>query len=418
MTERLPEYVSEAFLPHPPRLMGVAVSGGSDSMALLHLLTEFCELHQIELHAVTVNHGLRAEAANEARTVAAHCAEIGVPHETLLWEDWSGKGNMQKAARDARYAKIADWAERKDICTVAVGHTADDQAETVLMRMARRSGLDGLSGMQHRVLRDGITWVRPLLQTRRETLRTYLKENKISWIDDPSNDNDRFDRIKARKALNVLSDLGIDASVLAEVAGHLSQARRALDWQTFLAAKQVIKIEAGAMVLDETVLRLQPDEIQRRLFVNAISWVSGSTYGPRRGAISAVMSGLRKGQAGTADGCHIRRIAARIWVFREYQSVKDIVCATDELWDGTWRMVPTGSAQHEPGLEVRALGMEGLEQCPDWRSTGRPHVVLQSTPSIWRGDELVSAPLAGFAQDWDCALEGGADAFFAALLPH
>lgn len=418
MKERLPEYVSEAFLPHPPRVMGVAVSGGSDSMALLHLLAEFCEMHQIELHAVTVNHGLRAEAANEARAVAEHCSDIGVPHETLVWEDWTGTGNLQKAARDARYSKIANWAEKNDICTVAMGHTADDQAETVLMRMARRAGVDGLSGMQDRVLRDGITWVRPLLQTRRATLRAYLKENDVSWIDDPSNDNDRFDRIKARKALNVLSELGIDASVLAEVAGHLSQARRALDWQTFLAAKQVIKMDAGAMVFDETVLRLQPDEIQRRLFVNAICWISGSTYGPRRGAIATVMSGLRKGQAGTADGCHIRRIAARIWIFREYHAVKDTVCAVDELWDGSWRMVPLGNTVHASDLEVRALGMAGLEQCPDWRSTGRPHVVLQSTPSIWRGDVLVSAPLAGFGQNWDCALAEGADAFFAALLPH
>ena len=418
MTGRLPEYVSEAFLPHPPRKMGVAVSGGSDSMALLHLLREFCALHQIELHAVTVNHGLREEASSEADRVARHCAEIGVPHDTLVWQDWSGKGNLQKAARDARYSKISAWAQEYGISTVAIGHTADDQAETVLMRLSRRSGVDGLSGIQHRTVREGITWVRPLLRTRRETLQAYLEKRHIPWINDPSNDDDRFDRIKARKALNILSDLGITSEVLAEVADHLSEARRALDWQTFLAAKHVVRVEAGAVVLDETALRLQPEEIQRRLIVRAIMWVSGSNYSPRRAAVANVLASLRKGQAGTVDGCHIRRIAAHIWIFREYQALRNLSLPTDALWDGRWRMLPLGGAKHAPHLTVRALGLDGLEQCPDWRATGRPHVVLQSTPSVWDQDVLVAAPLAGCDNNWQAELEGGADTYFAALLSH
>ena len=144
MLERLPELVSEAFLPHPPQVLGVAVSGGSDSMALLHLMHEFCQINKIELQAVTVDHRLRPEAAQEAAHVARQCAEMGLPHDTLIWQDWSGEGNLQNAARNARYHKMACWAGTRGIDTIAVGHTADDQAETVLMRLARRSGVDGL----------------------------------------------------------------------------------------------------------------------------------------------------------------------------------------------------------------------------------------------------------------------------------
>ena len=418
IAERLPNTISKAFLPNPPRVLGVAVSGGSDSMALLHLLKEFCTLHQIELRAVTVDHALRSEAATEAKQVAQHCAQLGVSHDTLVWEDWSGKGNLQKAARDARYAKMAAWAKDQEINTIAVGHTADDQAETFLMRLSRTAGVDGLSGMRRRSVRNGITWVRPLLESRRETLQTYLRQNDIPWVDDPSNDNDQFDRVKARHALRLLSELGINQDVLAEVADHLGAARRALEWQSFVAAKQIVEIDAGAVILDETGLRLQPDEIQRRLLIRALNWVSQSVYAPRRAPLRNMMEALRKGQAGTLDGCHVRRIASKIWVFREYEAVRQHSCSASVVWDNRWQVSPMGPAGGHADLRVRALGLAGLEQCPDWRSSGRPHVVLQSTPAVFQGDTLVAAPLAGHAQNWQAELAGGDEAFFTSLLSH
>ena len=163
MAPRLTQQVANAFLPHPPEVLGVAVSGGGDSMALLHLMHGFCSFHAIKLRAVTVNHGLRAEAASEAGMVRRYCATLGVRHDTLLWNDWNGTGNLQNAARDARYGLMAAWAKEHDINTIALGHTADDQAETFLMRLGRRSGVDGLAAMSNRIIREGVTFVRPLL---------------------------------------------------------------------------------------------------------------------------------------------------------------------------------------------------------------------------------------------------------------
>ncbi|KIN60251.1 tRNA(Ile)-lysidine synthase [Sulfitobacter noctilucae] len=418
MPERLLEHISQALLPAPPDILGVAVSGGGDSVALLSVLRDFCNIHDISLHAVTVDHGLRAASAAEAREVATLCQALNVPHDILVWSEWDGTGNLQNEARKARYRKIADWAGRLGITTICVGHTADDQAETVLMRLARSSGVDGLSAMQTSTLRDGINWVRPLLAVRREKLRNYLRLRDMSWSEDPSNTDEQFARIKARRVLEVLAPLGIDTDILCDVADHMQRSRKALDWQTFLAAKKVITIEAGAVVLDEALFELQPDEIQRRLLVRAINWVSGSSYPPRKAALSNVKQALRNGQASTLEGCHIRRIGGNIWIFREHKAVSFVETEIDMPWDGRWVLKSDLSGKVSHSLRLRALGPSGLEQCPDWRATGRPYVVLQSTPAVWDGQQLVAAPLAGFPQYWRAELNLDEDTFFAALLSH
>lgn len=418
MPARLTQQVADAFLPHPPDVIGVAVSGGGDSMALLHLLHQFCTLHCCKLRAVTVNHGLRAEAADEAKMVAAQCARLGILHDTLLWDDWDGQHNLQNAAREARYSLMASWARDNDITTIALAHTAEDQAETFLMRLARRSGVDGLSGMQARRHNEGIIWVRPLLNANRATLREYLLQDQVNWVEDPSNEDLNFDRIKARKALELLAPLGIDVAGLAEVAWNMEKARQALDWQAFLAARDMVTVDAGAVVIDEQKMRLLPDEISRRIFVKSFGWISGSQYAPRRGAVANLISALRKGQAGTADGCHARRVGRNIWIFRELNAVRDTQSSMDMLWDERWRLSTSQEPDDASALTIRALGQKGLEQCPEWRASGRPHPVLLSTPAVWSGETVVAAPLAGLHQNWHAEIDGGEDTFFAALLTH
>src|SRR5690606_38404014 len=160
--------------PSAPERIGVAVSGGSDSMAALHLLTAF----GLKVEAATVDHGLRPEAATEAETVARACAALSVPHETLRWTDGpAATGNLMEQARLARYRLLAGWALRRGLTQVAIAHTADDQAETFLMRLAREAGLDGLAGMRSTWEQDGVTFIRPLLVIGRADLRGYLSRH-------------------------------------------------------------------------------------------------------------------------------------------------------------------------------------------------------------------------------------------------
>ena len=213
-----------AFVNARPKRLGVAVSGGGDSMACLDLMLWHGAERGFSVEAVTVDHGLRPEAKDEIALVAAFCAGRGVPHSVLEWH-WDGSGNLQAEARAARYGLIGAWAKDRRIDWVALGHTRDDVAETFLMRLARQAGVDGLSEMERSFTRGGLRWIRPLLAHERQHWRDYLSRHKIAWAEDPSNENAEFERVRARKVL---------AATLAEEEGwprpHLPWNRETVPW--------------------------------------------------------------------------------------------------------------------------------------------------------------------------------------------
>ncbi len=398
---------------HGERL-GVAVSGGGDSLALLYLLSEHLGADGTRLCAVTVDHGLRPDSEAEAVAVGTHCRDLHISHTILKWEGWTGEGNLQDQARRARQSLIADWAKERGIGVVLLGHTADDQAETVLMRLARASGVDGLSAMDAESHRGGLIWSRPLLDARRGELRDYLSRRGVEWIDDPSNQDMRFDRIKARHAMVALSELGIDTQSLCQVADNMRAAREALQVQTRMAAESIAELDAGDVLFDRTALLAQPSEIVRRLLVHALNWVSSAEYGPRRAPVQELIDAVREGRDFTLHGCQIIVRKAQVRVTREWQAVRNEITSADELWDQKWRLF----GPENKSLSVRALGSAGLADCPDWRETGRPRATLIASPSVWRGEELVAAPLAGLANGWAAELVLPPNHFLTSVLSH
>lgn len=375
--------------------IGVAVSGGGDSTALLHL----CLAAGLRVEAVTVDHGLRSESAAEAATVARDCAALGVPHVVARWEHGPVAGNLMDAARRARMALIADRARDRGIGHVALGHTRDDQAETVLMGLARQAGLAGLSGMRVRWEEGGVVFHRPLLAAGREELRDWLRERGVPWVEDPTNENDHFQRVRARRALAVLAPLGITADGLAGVAGHLASVQEALAAQVRAAGRHLREV-AGALHVD-AVLWEEPEEVQRQLVVAAVQWLSGAAYPPRAGDIARLMAAMRDGRDATLGGCRHRNG----WLMREARAVAGPV-GVGQVWDGRWLV--SGAEG-----DVRLLGA-GLRQCPEWRATGLARQVLEVTPGVWHSDVLVAAPCAGFGR----ATATVATSFNAFLLSH
>lgn len=401
MPRDLDALIEAFFQTETPQRLGVAVSGGSDSTALLILLHRFCIAHDIELVCATVDHGLRAEAKAEAAHVARLCAALQVPHETLTWSDWKGKGNVQAAAREARYRLLADWAQRRQLGEVALGHTLDDQAETVLMRLARGAGVDGLSAMAKRRTQDGVTWLRPLLGVERDDLRRFLKEARVAWVDDPTNDDSRFDRIKIRQSWDVLAPLGVTPAALAQVAENMRTAREALSLQTREAAARCTSLKAGAVRISQVDFDALPDDIARRLILSALSWVNSGIYAPRGRSLQAALRALREEGSATVDGCHLRKVADAIWVFREYNAVKDLTVPVGDAWDSRWLVQ---GAEDIGNYRVSALGGTGLAACPDWRATDIPRDVLLVTPAVWNDHELVAAPLVDASSNWRAQL--------------
>ncbi|MGR3514306.1 MAG: tRNA lysidine(34) synthetase TilS [Paracoccaceae bacterium] len=379
------------------QIVGVAVSGGSDSLAMLHLF----HAQGWSLEAATVDHGLRPEAADEAAYVAAVCAALGVPHETLRVDLSDVSGNLQDQSRRARYAALRAWAGERGIRNVALGHTLDDQAETFLMRLARGSGIDGLSGMRSFIADGGVTWQRPFLCVRRVALRDYLRSMEIAWIEDPSNDDDRFDRVKMRKALQVIEPLGVTPERISDVIRNLSHVRLDLDVRARDAFDAHGVEEQGDVIFRFPGFREATGglEVLRRSFASALRWVSGADYPPRSDALVDLIEALRRGETRTLHGCVITS-GREARIMREYNAVKDLACPTDQLWDGRWTLV----GPHDPTLEIRALG-EAVKDTP-WRDTGLPRQSLLASPAIWRGEVLIAAPVAGLPNGWTAEATG------------
>ncbi len=393
--------------PRAPRKVGVAVSGGSDSLALLRLLAEWGRADH--LAAATVDHGLRPEAADEARAVAEICDDLGIPHEILTWGAWDGRGNLQDQARRTRYSLLAGWARRAGVETVAIGHTLDDDAETFLMRVAREAGLDGLSGMAPVFWRHEMRFDRPLLTERREDLRAYLSDKGIRWIDDPSNEDTGFTRVNARAALKALEPIGITAEEIGGVITNLSLARMALDEHIRTIAARVVREASGDLIFDRSELMRQSPEVIRKLLASALRWVSGEEYPPRRDALSELEAAIYAGRTGTLHGCLVATTDMTIRVAREPAAAARSSGATSEIWDGRWRI----DGPHAPGLEVRALG-DAIVDTP-WRDMKMPRRSLLASPAIWEGDRLVAAPVAGLENGWR-AFATGRGTFAAFLL--
>ncbi len=249
----------------------LAVSGGPDSTALLLMAADWAGGPR--LHAATVDHGLRRESAAEAVAVAALAAKLGVPHAILRWEGEKPATALQERARDARYALLAQEARRVGSPVVVTAHHLEDQAETVLFRLARGSGLAGLAGMAARSRRDGIEIARPLLGLRKAELAALCEARGAAFASDPSNADARFARPRLRALADALAGEGLDPAALARLARRAGLVEEALARATDAAEARLNLCVSGRC--DAPALAAEPAEIVRRLLTRGVARVGG-----------------------------------------------------------------------------------------------------------------------------------------------
>ncbi|RCW85022.1 tRNA lysidine(34) synthetase TilS [Paracoccus lutimaris] len=371
-----------------PRL-GIALSGGGDSTALMHLAHGWARERGRVLMAATVDHGLRPGSDAEARQAGLDAQGLGIAHETLLWRrEGERAGNLMAAARAARLWLLSDWAHRHGLDAVLLGHTRDDQAETLMMRLNRGAGVDGLAAMAPRREAFGLSWLRPMLDLSRADLRQWLAARGIGWVDDPSNQNADYERIRARKALVALD---LPMAQLAQSAANLAMAREAL--QVFAAhVAEGATARAGALSLPLAAFRAAPLEIRRRLLVAGLRFVTGADYSPRRAPLLAALAALEGEARLTLDGAILEVRGAALCLIREpaaaLRGPPGLPDATGAaLWDGRWRVQGLGAGQ-----EVRALGYDPLPEL-DWRASGLTRDEAAASPGIWAGPVLIAAPV-------------------------
>ncbi|MEO7178159.1 MAG: tRNA lysidine(34) synthetase TilS [Allosphingosinicella sp.] len=288
--------------------LGVAVSGGPDSLALLLLAFAACPGR---VRAATVDHGLRAEGMAEAEAVARLCARIGVSHRILPVKVEAAGEGLQAAARSARYAALAEWMDEGGLSLLLTAHHADDQAETLLMRLNRGSGVAGLAGV--RVAgpvpgTDGrLRLCRPLLGWRRSELQALVAAAGLEAARDPSNSDARFDR--ARLRLRLAEAPWLDAAAVARSAALLAEAEAALDWTAAPLFAARAEVEDGAVRLRANGL---PPELLRRLVLRCLRRLAPEAR-PRGESLAAFIARLEQG--GTATLCGVKGNGGETWRF-------------------------------------------------------------------------------------------------------
>ncbi|MBB4424279.1 tRNA(Ile)-lysidine synthase [Bradyrhizobium sp. CIR48] len=267
-----------AGLKRAPALV-LAVSGGPDSVALMWLAARWQRslARGPRLTVVTIDHGLRREAAREAREVKRLATELGLPHRTLRWRGAKPKTGLPAAAREARYRLLAQAARAVGASHVLTAHTRDDQAETLLMRLLRGSGLAGLSAMASLSERDGIVLARPLLEVPKAQLIATLRRARIGFADDPTNRDTAFTRPRLRALLPLLAAEGGDARTLVRLAARLARANAAVE---VLAdgAERFLRLrdrgdapQAGVRSFEAATFAGLPEEVRLRLLLRAIN---------------------------------------------------------------------------------------------------------------------------------------------------
>jgi len=283
--------------------LGIALSGGPDSLALLLLAhAAFPGL----VAAATVDHRLRPESAAEAAFAARICAERGVPH-AILAADEAIAGNVQSAARALRYRLLAAWAGEQRIAVLLTAHHLDDQAETLLMRLQRGAGLSGLSGIRAATRIAGIPVARPLLAWSRAELAAIVAGAGIDPVQDPSNRDETYDRPRVRR---LIAEAGwIDAPALARSAAALAEADQALEWALERLIGERLRAEPGGLVFDPAGV---PAELRRRALLHLLAMLAPADP-PRGAAVQRLLAALDAGETATLAG--VRCAGGTLWRF-------------------------------------------------------------------------------------------------------
>ena len=306
-------------------------------------------------------------------------------------------------------------------------HTQDDLAETFLMRLARGSGVEGLSAMaatRHVQLdpsHDGFHIIRPLMGASRAELRHHINVLKVPYVDDPSNDDPRFDRVKARKAL---AGLGIDASTLAETAHRMARAAHALRLRAAEVAHDVVTEDhgpaapTGDLLIDRDGFATVERDTQLRLLAAALQWVASAEYRPRAAPLEALLDRALAGGDGTLHGARAIVTPRQIRICREYEAVREIVVPFSDpgqtVWDHRWHAGGPLCA----GMSLRALGPEGWQHIPDKPANAPPHDAAISLPAAYDGARLLACPALRFGPEIHLRLVPPAGSFVASLLSH
>jgi tRNA(Ile)-lysidine synthase len=355
---------------HSSARLLVAVSGGSDSLGLLALLADALGSASADgpkLFAATIDHGLRAESAREAQAVAAFCQSRNIAHNIRRWEGEKPRTGLSAAARAARYRLLMEIADAVDATVILTGHTFDDQRETVAMRAARRDDEDslGLAGMADQVLLQRRRWLlRPFLSTRRADIRLALEVLGLSWIDDPSNADPHYERVRMRQAL------ASEAVSVAQEIGEAGRRRRRLSQEAAWLLHCHATLRQGVLAHITPAGLAEPEQTLRHALSAFAAVLGGRDHGPKTDSIERIMTFLGSDLPGriTAGRVIFDRRREGLYLQRENRGLPLVVVAPGQeiIWDGRFRLRngTTGPVRVSPRVPDRSEAQRLFQDVP------------------------------------------------------
>jgi tRNA(Ile)-lysidine synthase len=404
---------------HPPdQAPVVACSGGPDSMALALLVRDWAAARGLKAGAFTVDHGLRPEAGEEAETVAARLRALGLDAEALHHTGPKPRRDIQAAARAIRFRLIA-CRLGADGPPLLLAHHLEDQAETVLLRLTRGSGVDGLAAMAPKTERDGLTLIRPLLGFPRARLAATVRAAGVPVVDDPTNRDSGFTRVRLRAAEQVLAAEGLTPARLARTAARMARARAALDEARDAFLRDHARCEpSGFARLCQGAFDDLPEEIGLRVLSHLIRILGGRDHPPREDRLTALHRWAcprhlsAEGDKGrTLAGARILRRGGTLLICREQAGLADPIPVGGKLlWDGRFhgcvRLQGAAAGGKAESWRLGALGTGGLAaaraEAPD-ALAALPGPVRPTLPALWHGDRLIAVPHLAVFRSGDIA---------------
>ena len=373
--------------------IAVAVSGGPDSMALILLAERWARQQDGQAWALTVDHGLRPESAEEACTVAGWLASRAIPHEILVWTSDKPTSGIQEAARDARYQLLAQWCRAHGVLHLLTAHHREDQVETHLIRRRAGSGIDGLAGMSAVRELAGCRLVRPLLAVPRARLLALLAQEDQPFLRDPSNLNPAFERARLR-----LHPAVIPEDVVTELhacgAARIERERAHDD----LLARTVSLHPAGFAMLEPSALSSVEAELAERLLGRVAACVGTARYPARRARLARLRAELiaRPDRARTLGGCRFVPWRGRLLVLREPAAASAPVRlepGANLVWDR--RFAVNLAAIAPSGFTLDYLGPGGAA-VTEGGAGDLPRLIYSVLPALWDEEGLAAVPHLGW----------------------
>ena len=394
--------------------IAVAVSGGMDSLCLTLLADAWVRGRGGKLSALSINHGLRPDSAQEAMQVGEWLAARGIGHWTLDWKGPKPRTGIQAAARAARYDLLGDWCRRHGVLHLLLAHHLEDQAETFLLRLKHDSGLDGLAAMAAIVEKPAMRLLRPLLGVAKGRLRATLEGLGQPWLEDPSNENTAFERVRIRKSFTELASEGMTPQGLAATAARMARARVALESQASRLLAQSCSLNpAGYARIDATALFSAADEISLRALSRTLMCLGGGVFPPRLQKLerlhekmkAALKDGMEEWKGATLGRCRVLPLSSgtplrQFLICRENRSLPaafPIETAFETNWDNRFRLslLPPKGPSYKP-LSLQPLGPRGWGQlrtdAPDFTPTNVPPPVRPTLPALVGENGVIAVP--------------------------